>query len=130
MEYHPHLEVANPHCVRSAHLIRPSPDSPKYASAEGLAPFRRWARLTNADTFIDGPFEFAVINGHKSRDRVSADNWKVLLKHRHLFANEVPGLDLPDYSVHCGQFHTSFDSKPIGDRVSAFLANPSTPDMV
>ena len=124
LEYHPALEVADPHRNRTTHLIRPSPQSESYAEAEGLRPFRQWVRLTNADTFISGPFEFAVINGRKSKDRVSEKHWKTLGKFSHLFANEIPSLELPDYSVHCGQFHFTFEDSGIGDRVTAYLANP------
>ena len=52
----------------TAHLIRPSPESSQYAIAEGLAPFRQWIRLTNVSTYIDGPFDFAVVNNRTTRD--------------------------------------------------------------
>ena len=130
LEYHPSLEVADPHRNRCAHLIRPSAESASYADAEGLKPFRQWVRLTNADTYITGPFDFAIVNGRKSRDRIGAEHWKKLGEHNHLFVNETPCLDLPDYSVHCGQFHTSLESPAITSRVVAYLAQPSSPDTV
>ena len=130
LEYHPTLEVANPYRSRCAHMIRPSSQSPSYALAEGLKPFSQWVRLTNADTFITGPFDFAIINGRKSRDRISEKQWTTLGKHNHLFTNETPPLDLPDYSVHCGQFHTSFHSVPINTRIAAYSASPSSPSTV
>ena len=118
------MEVADPHRNRTTHMIRPSAQSESYAAAEGLRPFRQWVRLTNADTFISGPFEFAVINGRKSRDRVGGERWKILAKFSHLFANEIPSLELPDYSVHCGQCHFTFEDSTIGDHVMDSLANP------
>lgn len=130
LEYHPTLEVANPYRDRCTHMIRPSAQSASYAIAEGLRPFSQWIRLTNADTFIVGPFDFAVINGRKSKDRVSLAEWKILHQFKHLFNNEAPCLDLPDYSVHCGQFHTSFLSKDINSRVAAYLTAPSSPSTV
>ena len=78
LEYHPKLEVANPYRDRCTHIIRPSAQLPSYAIAEGLQPFSQWMRLTNADTFIVGPFDFAIINGRKSKDRVPFAQWKIL----------------------------------------------------
>ena len=83
-------------------MIRPSSQSEAYAKAEGLAPFSLWIRLTNSDTYITGPFEFADINGRKTRDRVPQDRWEKLSKMGHMFSNEVPSLSLPEYSVHFG----------------------------
>ena len=130
LEYHPTLEVENTYRSRCAHMIRPSSQSPSYAIAEVLKPFSQWVRLTNADTFIAGPFYFAIINGRKSRDRISEKQYTTLGKHNHLFTNETPCLDLPDYSVHCGQFHTSFHSVPINTRIATYSASPSSPSTV
>jgi hypothetical protein len=130
LEYHPKLEVSNPYRDRCTHMIRPSAQSPSYAVAEGLQPFSQWMRLTNACTFIIGPFDFAVINGRKSKDRVPFAQWKVLSTFKHLFNNETPSLSLPEYSVHCGQFHTSFVSAPTNARITAHLANPTSPATV
>ena len=63
LEYHPIVEIANPHRNWTTHLIRPSDQSQAYAAKERLRLFRQWVRLTNADTYVCGPFEFAVING-------------------------------------------------------------------
>ena len=61
-------------------LIRPSANSESYAEAEGLRPFSQWIRLINADTYIAGPFDFAEVNGRKTRDRISRDQWLILAK--------------------------------------------------
>ena len=111
-------------------MVRPTNQSEAYAKSEGLTPFSQWVRLTNADTFIAGPFNFAIVNGRKTKDRISAQQWKSLTKYKHLFTNETPCVKLPDYSVHCGQFHTSFVSEPINARIDALLALPSSPDKV
>ena len=87
-------------------------------------------RLTNTDTYICGPFEFAVINGRKTRDRISEDQWKLLVKHSDMFANEIPSLQLPDYSVHCSHFHNSFVDERIAHRVAVHLTDPVTLDQV
>ena len=130
LEYHPYIEMANPFRNRTTHLIRPSDQSQAYAAKEKLRPFRQWARLTNADTYICGPFEFAVINGRKTRDRVPEDQWKILHKHSNMFANEVPSLQLPDYSVHCNYFHSSFEDERIAHRVTVNLTEPVRLDQV
>ena len=126
LEYHPATEVANPFRVKSTHIIRPSPQSQEYAAAEGLRPFSQWVRLTNGDTYICGPFNFADVNGRRTRDRISLDQWKILHESSHLFTNEVPSLELPDYSIHYGQCHVAFHSEAIHARVLASLSCPTT----
>ena len=111
-------------------MVRPTTRSEAYAKSEGFTPFSQWVRLTNADTFIVGPFDFAIVNGRKTKDRISVKHWKTLSKYKHIFTNEIPCLKLPDYSIHCGQFHTSFVSEPINTRIDALLALPSSPDKV
>ena len=122
--------MADPYRNRTTILIRPTSRSPDYAVAEGLQPFTQWICLTNADTFISGPFDFATISGRKSRDRIPAEQWNVLIKHKHLFTNATPSLSLPDYSVHSGQFHSTFECASIGARIDACLACPSDHRMV
>jgi hypothetical protein len=43
-----------------------------------LVPFRRWLNLTYSDTYLHSPFDFATVNGRKTRDRISQANWDVL----------------------------------------------------
>ena len=107
-------------------MIRPSSQSEYYAKAEGLKPFTQWIRLTNFDTYIAGPFDFAEINGRKSRDRVPQDQWKILAKFDHMFSNEVPPLSLPEYAVHFGQFHTVYSPPENNVCVAAHLTHPSS----
>jgi hypothetical protein len=130
LEYHPILEEPNPHRQRSTHIIRPTQQSPSYAEAEGLLPFRQWVRLTNADTYIAGPFDFAIINNKKSRDRISIDQWNSLRQYSHLFSNEIPDISLPEYSIHYCQPHSSYDCQQHNERICAFLATPSSPSTV
>ena len=96
-------------------MIRSSAQSASYAVSKGLRPFSQWVRLTNADTFIVGPFDFAVINGHKSKDRVPFTQWKILSTFKHLLNNDTRG-----------HFHTSFVSAPTNARIVAHLANPTS----
>ena len=127
LEYHPNFEVANPYRNKHTHLIRPSSQSESYAKAEGLKPFSQWLRLTNSDTYISGPFDFAEINGRRTRDRVPKEQWETLSKFQHMFNNEIPSSALPEYAVHFGQFHTQYSVPEVNTRVTAYLANPSDP---
>ena len=129
LEYHPRYELASPARNKHTHLIRPSADSARYAIAEGLQPFSLWIRLTNHDTYISGPFDFADVNGRRTRDRVPEAQWRLLSKYPGL-ANEVPSLDLPSYSVHYGQFHTVFFDKSVEAKLEAYFTSPSTPNTV
>ena len=74
-----------PYCVCCTHRIWPSAQLPSYAIAKGLRSFSECMRLTKTDTFIVGPFDFTVINGHKSKDKVLFTQRKVLSKLKHLF---------------------------------------------
>ena len=130
LEYHPILEEPNPHRNRTTHLIRPSKDSPSYAIAEGLRPFRQWVRLTNADTYIAGPFNFAIINNRQSRDRISNDHWTLLNHFTHLFTNSVPDTTLQDYSVHYSQMHTEHHIPQHNQRIDAYHVSPTSPSSV
>ena len=82
------------------HLIRPSDTSETLAARKGLIAFRQWANLTHEATFLHGPFDFATLNGRKSRDRVSNDNWNILASLSSQYDNPPPTFDLPTYSVH------------------------------
>ena len=130
LEYHPKMEEPNPGRHRSTHLIRPTIQSPNYAVAEGLLPFRQWVRLTNADTYITGPFDWALVNNRKSRDRVSTANWKILGEYTALFSNAVPDISLPSYSIHYSQPHSSYESREHNERILAFITAPSSPNSV
>ena len=130
LEYHPTGTAANPLRDRTTHLIRPSAESPRYATAEGLVPFRQWVRLTNSSTFICGPFDFTTLDGRQTRDRVSITQWTVLHKFTHLFANSVPSLDQTECSVHFSLFHETYDDAIIASRLCAFDGAPTSPHSV
>ena len=100
LKYRLNHEVANHYPNKHTHMIHPSSQFDYYAKAEGLKPFTQWIRLANSYTCITGPFDFSEINGRKTRDRVSQDQWKILVKFDHMFNNDVPSLFLPEYAVH------------------------------
>ena len=57
------------------HLIRPSDTSEAHAARNRLVPFRRWINLLHDNVLLHGPFEFATVNGRKSRDCISQADW-------------------------------------------------------
>ena len=84
----------------------------------------------NTSTFIAGPFDFAVVNNRKLRDRISLDHWATLIKFKHLFANAVPLLDLPAYSVHLSVFHSRYVDTCHSEHYDAYTSSPSSPSSV
>ena len=83
-----------------AHLITPSDTSESRATRSHLIPVRAWVNLTHGDTYIHGPFDFAIVNGRKSRDCVGQKDWDVLVARRSMFSTSLPRFDLPTYSIH------------------------------
>ena len=126
LEYHPTLQNNNPEHRSTAHLLRPSSASPAYAISEGLRPFRQWVRLTNGDTYIHGPFNFAVVNGRQTRDRIDLEHWEQLHLRASLYSNPAPSLELPSYSIHLSQPHISHSTVALTTRFNACTSSPST----
>ena len=125
LEYHPKSPFVRPEHESMAHLICPTSNSEDYAIAEGLVPFRRWVRLTNADTYISGPFDFATLNDHNTRDCIPNDHWIILHKHSLSFSNKVLSLELPDYSAHFSQLHQIHPDNSVSICYNAYFAEPN-----
>ena len=98
LQYCPRNGVSHGHL--DAHLIAPSDTSEERATRHHLLPIRCWANLTHADTYIHGPFDFATVNGRKTRDRVDMEAWNALAANSLMFCNATPRFDLPSYSIH------------------------------
>ena len=81
-------------------MVRPSPSSAGYAIWHNLVPARQYVHLLHEDIFIHGPFYFATVNNHKTRDRISEQDWQVLASFSHRFQNPLPSFDVPTYLVH------------------------------
>ena len=108
LQYHHRDDIVGPTSSAHTHYIRPSDTSDAYADRHHLLPYRKFINLTHSDTFIHGPFDFAVIHGRKSRDRVSKHAWDRLALHSSMFQNTIPRFDLPTYSIHVDRgAHTS-----------------------
>ncbi len=60
----------------------------------------RLVNLNHGDTYINGPFDFAIVNGRKSRDRIGQEAWDALVARQSMFSNPLPRFDLPTYSIH------------------------------
>jgi hypothetical protein len=106
-----------------AHLITPSDTSADRAARHHLVPVRRWVNLTHGDTYLHGPFDFAVVRGRKTRDRIGQDCWDVLATKTSMFTNQLPRFDLPTYSIHVDRgVHTVFPGM-----IMASAMNDSSP---
>jgi hypothetical protein len=70
-----------------AHLITPSDTSADRVAYNHLVTVRCWVNLTHGNTYIHGPFDFAVIRGRKTRDRIGQDSWDVLASKTLMFTN-------------------------------------------
>ena len=71
--YHTQEDLMGPCLSCDTHLIRPSDTSEAYASQH-----RQYINLTHLNTYIHGPFDFATLGGHKSCNRISANDWSIL----------------------------------------------------
>ncbi len=114
LQYHRLDEVATPSPSTDVHLIQPSATSDSYATCHKLMPFRKWLNMSHLDTFIHGPFDFALVRGWKSRDRISQGDWDILGCHTSMFNNPLPKFDVPTYSIHvdCGA-HVRYHDKAL-----------------
>jgi hypothetical protein len=83
-----------------AYLLTPSDMSKSQALRHHLVPVRCWVNLTHGDTFIHGPFNFATVRGHKTRNCIDQTDWDVLSSKSSMFVNKVPQFTLLMYSIH------------------------------
>jgi hypothetical protein len=71
LQYHTISKLQSPLSSTDTHLIRLSDSSDDYTTCHKILPFQKWLNLTHQDTFIHSPFDFASINGCKTRDHIS-----------------------------------------------------------
>ena len=86
-----------------AHLIAHSDTSKDRAARHQLVPNRTWVNLTHSDTCLHGQFNFAVVKGCKTRNRVTQEHWDALKLKQSLFSNPLPRFDIPSYLVHASR---------------------------
>jgi hypothetical protein len=90
-------------------ILRPDDNSAAYAKQHNLFPFCQWVTLLNDANFIHGPFEFAVINGRATRDRISEPDWNQLILANSKYDDAPPDLSKRCYKgvQYSRNFHTS-----------------------
>ena len=60
--------------------------------------------------YIHGPFDFTVVCGRKTRDRVGTDVWDILATCQSVYINDPTKSDVPVYSVRADRnIHESYD---------------------
>ena len=105
------------------HLIKPISESPAYCEQKNLVAYSQWIHIHHENTFIHGPFNFASINGRKTRDRISNIDWQILADSKARFDNEPPTLHQTTaytYSYHTNsQFHTIRHDESVTQRLNA-----------
>ncbi len=108
IQYHSHEDIVGPTSSAYTHYIPPSETSETYNHQHHLLTYHKFLNLTQSDTFILGPFNFATIHGCKSCDRIPQSTWDVLKSQSDVFHNPLPCFDVPTYSIHVDQgMHTS-----------------------
>ncbi len=116
LQFHGCKDIAHPSLSTDTHLVRPSDMSDDYTKRHNLLPYQKWLNITHLDTYIHGLFEFATVNGRKTRDRISQDEWDILRKHSSMFLNPLPTFDVPTYSIHVNRgAHVSYHNKALND---------------
>jgi hypothetical protein len=92
-----------------AHLITPSDTSVDRAARNHLVTVQSWVNLTHGNTYLHGPFDFAVVRGCKTCDPIGQDSWDALASKTLMFTNQIPRFDLLTYSIHVDRgIHTIF----------------------
>jgi hypothetical protein len=88
------------------HLITPSDTLADRAAHLYLIPVCAWVNLTHGNTYIHEPFDFTIVNGQKSCDRIRQEAWDALVARQSMFSNPLPRFNLPTYSIHvdCGVY--------------------------
>jgi hypothetical protein len=132
LQYHTLSELQSPLSSTDTHLNRPSDTLVHYAQRHKLCPLWKWLNLTHLNTFIHGPFEFASVNGRKTRDCVSQADLDVLKSHLNMFHNPLPWFNVPSYSIHIDRgahvsFHDAAISRKLVLSTSHVASTPGTP---
>jgi hypothetical protein len=104
------------------HLVKPSIDRIAFCKQNSLVAFSQWVYLNHNDVLLHGPFNFAIINGRKSRDRVSLSDWQILAKLNNDYDNAAPSIALSALTINIDTAQYSCHSdNTVNARVQAFL---------
>jgi hypothetical protein len=110
----------------SYHVIQPSQCSEKIAIDKNLVSYREWIQLTDPAILIHGPFDFATTHNRKTRDRISANDWRHLIECSSKFDNETPKFfrqQILHVDVTQPIYETISNDKSVEDRCHTFLLN-------
>ncbi len=101
LQLHSVDDLRFPCLALDTHIVCPCDTSNSYRTRHKLMPFSKWLNICHLDTYIHGPFDFALIRGRKTRDRIAQVDWDALSRHTSMFSNPVPSFDVTTYSVNC-----------------------------
>ncbi|KAL3787769.1 LOW QUALITY PROTEIN: hypothetical protein HJC23_009820, partial [Cyclotella cryptica] len=120
LEYHAASTVARLH-QGDYHILRPDSYAPIYAKELNLHPYCQWVNLFHHATYIHGPFEFATINGRKTRDRISTSDWDILSQSSTRYDDAPPDLTGRDFTgiQFSRNYHTVLSDPTVRVRVVA-----------
>ena len=115
-EYHNRLGVYQLH--EKFNLIQPSIDEKSYCRKKSLVPYSRWTNLNTSDILLHGPFDFTIVNGRKSKDRISQRDFEALEKKKDTYDNEPPSILIGVSSFHIDTpMHSMHISTSISQRI-------------
>ena len=77
----------------SVKFIRPAPESDVVVAKHNLTQVRFWVKLNDPTVYIHGPFEFAIINGRKSVDKIDTKDWKILKSNSDKYHDDGPSIE-------------------------------------
>ena len=89
-EYHESL--SNKQLNSHYHLIQPSEVTQRIATQQNLVPYREWINLSDTSIRLHGPFDFAILNHRKTRDRINTTDWAILRSLSKSYDNDPPNL--------------------------------------
>ena len=88
LEYHKSDRVKR--LSEKYYLLPPTDISVKQASLKNLVPYREYIQFGDPSVLIHGPFQFAKLNGRKTRDRISVDDCNILQSERAKYDDSPP----------------------------------------
>ena len=103
-------------------LISPTDIASKRAGYKHLVPYREYIQLKDPAVNLHGPFDFATINGYKSRDKISILDWNILRSLSKYYDNQAPVFRNNFISIAFDDTHiVETKNDEVGRRVTAFL---------
>jgi hypothetical protein len=120
-EYHESL--SNKQLNIHYHLIQPSEVTQRIATQQNLVPYREWINLSDDSIRLHGPFDFAVLNNRKTRDRIHTTDWAILQSLSKSYDNDPPNLTkLNETNILWNQpIQLQGSSNEVSTRINQFL---------